>query len=626
MKRKFANKIVIGVILFLLISSSIMILNVKASLPQEPIYPSYSGYVKDSNGNPLSNAHLQLIDLGSQVAEDYTDSNGYYCFYTDMVSSPGLKASKTDYKSETISVSTSGGTYNFYLESLGSKYTGFVKDKTGDSIANALVKLLSFGNKASQDYTSTDGSFELYGENVYYAELEASKSGYITKTIDVSDTGGTYTIELEKQLYTFDGYVRDTNDNSLANADVKLYSNNNYITSDKTDSNGYYSMQHELIKNGEIKVTKEWYQSASKTVTNTGGTYNFALEFIPHIELTGKVTHSEKNYGIPDVTVRVYKKGTSPYNNAVTTTTDNDGEFCLGIEEDSDEYILLARHPYYFSKGKRFVPDTNADFSFVLKERIDRTHLNYFENFEGQISDAWNWIYEDQDDIQITYSDNEDLIDDFSYGDTKLIKFEYDTKPSSYLVRDITKNLASPLLISFKAAFNTPSSFTDTYGYVDFTINDDMGDTWQLQIGFYTDSIQLFAPPDHPTYHTSGYLLQDHLIPKQLYQIDIILNTNEQNENIVYSIYINGEYAKSASTERKGISTDKIEIGQHVHSYTTQFYMDDLYINNVYINTLEENKPLNIASPLCWVFAPDAEGVENYYKIIHTLNVDFTLS
>lgn len=76
---------------------------------------TYSGYVRDRNGQAIPYATVRLYSNGYQVSTDYTDYNGYYCVGDFAVSSPYLKVEKTKWVTKTQSVSYRGGTYNFNL-------------------------------------------------------------------------------------------------------------------------------------------------------------------------------------------------------------------------------------------------------------------------------------------------------------------------------------------------------------------------------------------------------------------------------------------------------------------------------------------------------------------------------
>ncbi|MFX0091970.1 MAG: hypothetical protein ACFFBD_09425 [Candidatus Hodarchaeota archaeon] len=78
-------------------------------------FPTYTGYVKSKGGVPIANADVYLYSNGHQVSSGKTASNGYYCVGSDYVNFGYIKVVKEGHITQTKSVSSSGGTYNFYL-------------------------------------------------------------------------------------------------------------------------------------------------------------------------------------------------------------------------------------------------------------------------------------------------------------------------------------------------------------------------------------------------------------------------------------------------------------------------------------------------------------------------------
>lgn len=114
-----------------------------------PIFPTYTGYVRDMNGRGISNVYVRLFSQGYQVSTDYTDSNGYYCVGNDIVIGGYISVQKTGWVSQSKSVSTSGGTYNFNLKTsalalvvAGSDDERFTRDAFG--FYNTLIDHYSF--------------------------------------------------------------------------------------------------------------------------------------------------------------------------------------------------------------------------------------------------------------------------------------------------------------------------------------------------------------------------------------------------------------------------------------------------------------------------------------------------
>jgi len=201
-RNKVSIFLIIGIFVILM-GSTFAIIDAQAR-PTEPIFPTYTGYVRSTSGAALSGALVRLYSGGYQVSTDYTDSNGYYCVGNDYVSSPYLKVEKSGYLTQTRSVSTRGGTYNFYLQSNAlPSYEGYVRTNKGVLVANALVRLYSGGVQVCTDYTDSSGYYCVGNDHVSSPYITAEKYTNLPQTKSVSSSGGTYNFYLGEKIAVF---------------------------------------------------------------------------------------------------------------------------------------------------------------------------------------------------------------------------------------------------------------------------------------------------------------------------------------------------------------------------------------------------------------------------------------
>ncbi len=147
-------------------------------------------------------------------------------------------------------------------------FTGYVKDKSNNAISGATV-LISDSLGYILGYTSTSStgyyslSVSLSGYSPYY--LSASKTGYEPDTKTVTG-GGTNNFNLYGYV---DGYVKDSQNDAISGATVKVYRYSILLGSTTTSSSGYYYIQ---ISNHptSVKAQKFGFRDYSKSISTTG--------------------------------------------------------------------------------------------------------------------------------------------------------------------------------------------------------------------------------------------------------------------------------------------------------------------------------------------------------------------
>jgi protocatechuate 3,4-dioxygenase beta subunit len=153
--------------------------------PTSPNTATISGYVRDSSGNGLANAMVQLLSNNMQPI--YTDASGHYSItgpvgtYTLRVLQP-YDSNFLTYKEANVAVN-SDVSKNVVL-TFGYKVTGYITDTAGNPISGATI---SVGSYHCTYYSKADGYFYATAPAGTYSLTiipVAGHSSFITKTID----------------------------------------------------------------------------------------------------------------------------------------------------------------------------------------------------------------------------------------------------------------------------------------------------------------------------------------------------------------------------------------------------------------------------------------------------------
>lgn len=287
--KKIIRVVVLIGMLILISNFTQSLLNTKGIyIPPDDDLPrtvTYSGYVKNTDGVKLSGATVRFYSGSSLKRTTTTSSTGYYSIATIQYSTPILKVSKSDYITQTKSVSINGGSYNFYLEQdipVYPTYTGYIRNTDGVAIENAFVQLFSGGVQVSTDYSDSYGHYCVGNDYVISPILRAEKTGCIAQTKSVSTNGGSYSFNLvEPSTPIYTGYIRDNDGNELANVRVTLYvtvdGGGVKVCTDYSDSYGYYCVENDVAYLPYLDVGKTGYAPQLKYVSSSGGTYDINL-------------------------------------------------------------------------------------------------------------------------------------------------------------------------------------------------------------------------------------------------------------------------------------------------------------------------------------------------------------
>ena len=147
-------------------------------LKETEVKYTLSGYVKDTEGNPINFATVEAFGVETKT----TAANGYYKFVFDQGYSGEVTASKEGYKSQTKTITLTEGinNLNFELEEETAppeekvKIYGYVKDSDGNPIEGATVS----SGGVNPVHTDSSGYYEYSVEPAVSIRIDVEKEGY----------------------------------------------------------------------------------------------------------------------------------------------------------------------------------------------------------------------------------------------------------------------------------------------------------------------------------------------------------------------------------------------------------------------------------------------------------------
>lgn len=197
-----------------------------------------SGYVQDEEGNPLSNARVELWTVGGDHVDTIiTGEDGYYEFEVDQ------------FNEYHITIYDAAGDlfddFDASMEAGSNVISGIIQNVAGDPVANATINVVDeTGEFVTSFVTDETGAYSFtveegqtyYLEGTYPLEYEIDTSDYDR---DTTDRNAPY---LDESWYTIEGYVHDMDNNPVEGATVILTDQTDEIEFDRyiTAADGYY--------------------------------------------------------------------------------------------------------------------------------------------------------------------------------------------------------------------------------------------------------------------------------------------------------------------------------------------------------------------------------------------------
>lgn len=238
------------------------------------------GVIKDENGNPIPGAVIKIFDAqGNPIAHTFSDANGNYTFspfppgtqYYISSIAPGFQFSQLQLFAlqprQTVEINITLATDPKANLSI---IAGDVYTTDNTPINDAIVQLFKIEQDQSETliattFTNPTGQFIFMDVEQGNYRIRTSKFGYITDTATVlidqnrmiAKLVTTLNVDPNASKGTISGYIKDDNNQPIANAVVTLYrvETDGKLTPIKftrTNSQGMYLFTD--VPNGNYKV------------------------------------------------------------------------------------------------------------------------------------------------------------------------------------------------------------------------------------------------------------------------------------------------------------------------------------------------------------------------------------
>jgi hypothetical protein len=258
-------------------------LTLKLAYPSPQQYGAISGYVRDTNNQPISGA---IVATEGGAYSTTSGQDGSYLITQVLPGTYNLIASKVGYQSQVVpgvqvnANQTTTVNFNLSLVPPGT-IAGLVKDSNNNPISGAVVATTTGGYSTT---TASNGSYSLVVPPGTYG-VTASKSGYQSQTQNnvVVTSGGTTIVNftLPQVTYgTITGVVRNTNGTVLANATVSTNPGGYSTTS---GSDGAFTLTGVTAGTYSVTASKSGYisQTQNNIVVTAGQTTSCNFNLSP---------------------------------------------------------------------------------------------------------------------------------------------------------------------------------------------------------------------------------------------------------------------------------------------------------------------------------------------------------
>jgi hypothetical protein len=229
-----------------------------------------AGTVEDEAGNPLGGLTVKFNDCdGNFVASDTTDSSGGF----QLTATPGDYMLLVVYNSNEYVVWLGGEECNYYpagnwqlpgpvVMTTKTHLSGVIEDEYGNGRQGLTVQFTDCSDVVvTSGVTDSDGSFELVANPDTYKVKIVTDFGPLLLLIDEEECnyypsghmafGQPIIISVHTHIH---GYATELNGNPIEDMTVELYEcSGSFVTSDVTDSSGYFSLSADSGKY-ELKV------------------------------------------------------------------------------------------------------------------------------------------------------------------------------------------------------------------------------------------------------------------------------------------------------------------------------------------------------------------------------------
>jgi hypothetical protein len=306
-----------------------------------------SGTVTDSAATtPVNKAIVQLRSGNRLLGADTTDEQGAYSItVTDSTGNCSVRASLTGtYNTKSIDTVLSSAplTINIAISKIiTTTISGVVSDSAdGTPLPGVIVRL----NNTSRDTTGTDGAYSFTGVRTGSQSIQASLTGFVSKTAQVSVTSAdpvTTNIALVKVVYAkVSGIVKDSAAGTpISGAIVRLGNNRR----DTTSADGAYSFDSVASGTYQIQVSKTNYltKTTSVTVSSTAITSDILITGYSYVKVSGVVSDSATGTALTGAVVSLGSGMT-----AERDTTGADGAFSFDSIRSGSQTLSVSMANY----------------------------------------------------------------------------------------------------------------------------------------------------------------------------------------------------------------------------------------------------------------------------------------
>lgn len=256
----------------------------------------------------------------------------------------------------------------------------------GIAISDAIIEIRNSSYLTKSDES---GTFTLKIDNVKDSiNLEASKSGYLLKVIEVSkemfvDNIANINVELLTSEITINGVVKDLQGNLLSNVNVSAKGT---TVSSKTDSKGQYSIILDRLSGYELVFYKEFYEIQTIVIDNIDESKEFIKDVVLDdlkIALEGKVLNIYEG-NIEGARISIV--GTDYY-----AISDSNGNYKIDdIDlENMDFQILVSKEGYFES----IYPSSDAENLELIRDYTKLPQVGETHKFDAYVTKSSDGIY-----------------------------------------------------------------------------------------------------------------------------------------------------------------------------------------------------------------------------------------
>ncbi|MGM7702002.1 carboxypeptidase regulatory-like domain-containing protein [Pseudalkalibacillus sp. Hm43] len=331
-------------------SATVMLLPGETTIANVALTPepgSVIGTITDTDGNPLSNVVIRVVDdTGFLVGTVLTDSNGTYVFDGLAPGNYTITAIAAGFQSASTGAIVQSNESTIVNQSLVSN-PGSISGTVNPVVTGTLITLTtSNGVPIGTTLADSNGAFQFNNLQPDQYIVTATAPNYQTATAGatvVSDQVTAVAITITPNPAEVGGVITDTSGDPVTNAAIQVIDGNGTVLqTGGTDQNGQYVIGNLPPGSFTIVVNAQDYSSATNGVTLEPGQIisnaNFVLIPDPG-GITGQIIDTNGD-AIAGATIIIRNADNLPIR---TTTTNEFGEFLVdGIAPGSYTVVATA--------------------------------------------------------------------------------------------------------------------------------------------------------------------------------------------------------------------------------------------------------------------------------------------